>query len=249
MLRAAILSLLACTVRSWEWPWKVQEEILAEAVRANNEQTLPRLNALWGWQQGLDLDAQDEDRQYMTAMSAAAWHTNHEVVRWLIQRGASPNAKCRNGWTPLMISTNRGDQRTMRLLLSAGADIDARTAKTLLTPLMFAAQSNRAGAARLLLQRGAAAGLRNRDKQTALEMARAEKHDGAVFELTRKPGELGPEWDGAEEDGDGDGDGNGDGDGGKQGSGAGAVAAAAAPGAGGGNGSSSAADTTRADEL
>ena len=153
MLRAAILSLLVFTVRSWEWPWKVQEEILAEAVRANNEQTLPRLNALWGWQQGLDLDAQDEDRQYMTAMAAAAWHTNYEVVQWLIQRGASPNAKCRNGWTPLMVSTNRGDQRTMRLLLSAGADIDARTAKTLLTPLMFAAQSNRAGAARLLLQR------------------------------------------------------------------------------------------------
>ena len=145
MLRAAILSLLVFTVRSWEWPWKVQEEILAEAVRANNEQTLPRLNALWGWQQGLDLDAQDEDRQYMTAMAAAAWHTNYEVVQWLIQRGASPNAKCRNGWTPLMVSTNRGDQRTMRLLLSAGADIDARTAAMM-----------RATAAELLEEKAAA---------------------------------------------------------------------------------------------
>ena len=183
---------------AWEWPWKSAEEVLSEAVRANDETSLERLDAMWTWAT-VDLDRQDEDKAFMTAMAVAAWNQNYEVTRWLLRHGASPNALCKNGWSPLHVAANRGNQRVIRLLLGAGALIDQRTGSSKLTPLMFASSSNQPGAVRLLLQHGAAKFLRNKEQKTALDMARDAKLPDCIFELTRKAGELGPDND--EDDG------------------------------------------------
>jgi ankyrin repeat protein/Flp pilus assembly protein TadD len=49
-----------------------------------------------------------------------------ERVKFLLARGANPNAKGSDGLTPLMAAADRGDKQIVEALLSAGADVNAQ---------------------------------------------------------------------------------------------------------------------------
>ncbi|GAA5513978.1 hypothetical protein Dcar01_02727 [Deinococcus carri] len=68
-------------------------------------------------------------------------------------------------------AADTGNVALIRQLLAQGADVNAASSATGWTPLMLAVYKNRVEAARLLLDNGADARLRNRDGQTALDLA------------------------------------------------------------------------------
>lgn len=77
-----------------------------------------------------------------------------DLVRALLENGASVEAPSMNGWTPLHAAAWSGHTETVRLLLDKGANIDAK-AHYDNTPLHSAVQKGHESAVRELLERGA----------------------------------------------------------------------------------------------
>ncbi|MES2523425.1 MAG: ankyrin repeat domain-containing protein [Gemmatimonadota bacterium] len=76
-------------------------------------------------------------------------------VRLLIKQGLDVNAAQADGMTALHWAASRGDAATTRMLVSAGARLDAMTRNGNYTPLHLAARSGRADATKSLLDAGA----------------------------------------------------------------------------------------------
>jgi hypothetical protein len=90
-----------------------------------------------------------------TPLHWAAFKNETECVSLLLKFGADANARAHpSGWTPLHDAAYSNSKESIELLLNAGASVDAR-ANSGATPLCFAAQEDAAGAACLLLERGA----------------------------------------------------------------------------------------------
>ena len=102
------------------------------------------------------IDAPGDSR--MTALGIAALYVRDEVIRALVAAGASVPAD-QDGESALAVAAHEGHTRAVEALLGAGADVDARDANGI-TPLMAAASSNRAGAIRALLSKGARTSMR-----------------------------------------------------------------------------------------
>ena len=139
---------------------------------------------------GAKLDATDPTYQ-QTALMVAVRENHPDIVKLLIGRGASVNARTRigrtpawvlpnsqpgfghgigivrggspdrgrrapipGGMTPLMYAARDGRMDTARMLLDAGAEINARDANDI-TPLITAITNNHPDVARLLIERGA----------------------------------------------------------------------------------------------
>ena len=112
-----------------------------------------------------DIDIFEENGR--TPLHSAAGNGNAELVRRLLVNGANPNAKNKDGGTPLHDAARLGaNADTISALLEAGADIDARD-NFGNTPLHAAAIIGRAIAARTLLGAGATPNLPNAHGQTA----------------------------------------------------------------------------------
>lgn len=60
-----------------------------------------------------------------TAMHSAVSRLQSEVVRILLEAGASPNVRQSAGWTPLHAAAANGDRVSAEVLLAAGADPSA----------------------------------------------------------------------------------------------------------------------------
>jgi ankyrin repeat protein len=97
-----------------------------------------------------------------TALMAAAASGNEKSVRLLLKNGADPNAQpgtdhggfiFGGGRSALMWASFRGDVGIMKLLIDAGAKVNAEG--FLGTPLVQAAWGNQTAAARLLIEKGA----------------------------------------------------------------------------------------------
>jgi ankyrin repeat protein len=93
-----------------------------EMVRVVNTDELQR------WvQDGLPLEHRDEHGR--TLLMVACRQGALDLVRWLLEAGADPNARSPNGTTPLMYAKTaafaKGDMAILELLLSHGADIHA----------------------------------------------------------------------------------------------------------------------------
>jgi ankyrin repeat protein len=84
---------------------------------------------------------------------AQAWGQPEQVVRILLQHGASANAVDKSGLSVLMMACGRNNQDILTQLIDAGADVHARTVES--TPLHEAAGCNFHEAVRTLLELGA----------------------------------------------------------------------------------------------
>jgi ankyrin repeat protein len=88
------------------------------------------------------------------------------------------------GNTPLKVTVIWNDIEAARLLLDAGADVNARLEDGY-TALHHAAAGGRHAMAALLCQRGASLDARNDDGKTPLDLARLLRHE-AIVQLLRE---------------------------------------------------------------
>jgi len=123
-------------------------------------------------EEGVDLDARDPvDRS--TALIRAVKFGELEAVEALLAGGASPEIGDRHDVRPLHFAASRGEAAIARVLLSAGAPVDAAELVEGHTPLHRAALAGRDDTAAVLLEAGADpnAGLRFGGPSPALEVA------------------------------------------------------------------------------
>jgi Ankyrin repeats (3 copies)/Ankyrin repeats (many copies) len=107
-------------------------------------------------------------------------------IRSLLKRGANPNARDRDGRTPLMDAARAGRLEAMRALLDARANVNAQS-RAGGTALIEAARKGRLEAVRLLVDSGANLNHRQRGWGTALEAAERAGHND-VAKLLRDAG-------------------------------------------------------------
>uniref|UniRef100_S4RJ78 Ankyrin repeat and EF-hand domain containing 1b n=1 Tax=Petromyzon marinus TaxID=7757 RepID=S4RJ78_PETMA len=119
-----------------------------------------------------DVPVDVRDPFYKTPLMAAAAHGNMELAAHLLQLGADVQARDAYRWTALHHACHAGQADIAALLLDAGAEANAMTLGGS-TALMRAAESGRLDCVTLLLERGARLAQRNKQDNTALEVAQA----------------------------------------------------------------------------
>jgi len=115
-----------------------------------------------------------------TTLIWATYHDKTDLVDRLISAGANVNAASDYGVTPLVLACENGNTAMVKRLLLAGADPD-HAKVTGKTPLMVCSNRGDAEAVKELLARGANPdATENKQGQTALMWAAAEKHAEVV---------------------------------------------------------------------
>ena len=107
------------------------------------------------------------------------------VVRALIKAGANVKASTMSGATALHLAAAAGNSDVVTALLDAGADPNAKEGQWGQTPLVFAAEYDRANAIRVLLKHGADPSIHTRVEnihdETAKEQAAAKKRNQTLI--------------------------------------------------------------------
>jgi ankyrin repeat protein len=111
-----------------------------------------------------------------------------EVTR-LLKEGANPNARDKNGRTPLMESASEGYTPVVRALLENGAEVNAKD-HVGWTALFWAAFSNRTETLRALVAHGADVNARDGEGRTALSWAASSGYTEVVLALIEKGGHV-----------------------------------------------------------
>ena len=88
-------------------------------------------------------------------LHTAALRGDRAEIPRLLKEGAVVDARDADGRTPLLLAVRAGHSDIARMLLEAGADVDARGATMQITPLMVAAQRGDVDSVALLLEKGA----------------------------------------------------------------------------------------------
>jgi quinoprotein dehydrogenase-associated probable ABC transporter substrate-binding protein len=118
-------------------------------------------------------DANLTDRSGWTPLMWATWGDNPALVNMLLQHRAKLDATDKDGLTPLGIAAQNGKLKATRVLLDAGADVNAPIAKGEYTPLMLASISGSSELAASLIEHGAKVNAANPGGVTALMIAAA----------------------------------------------------------------------------
>ena len=187
---------------------------LMEATTADQEEVVRLL-----LERGADVNPKDTGAPGMASLvgsplSAAALHGNTELVRLFLSKGAQVNAVSaannvvKNGpiafgkATALHMAAAGGSADVARILLDAGAAVDARDVRGV-TPLTFAIATDRpqASLVRLLIERGADKTLRSNAGESAVDWARKYNNPAILAALGLEPvarpvashGEPGPD--------------------------------------------------------
>lgn len=135
----------------------------------------------------LDADAavNTTDTVNSTALMYASSKGYVGIVNKLLQRGADVNVKSpkdRLDSTALTLAAGNGHDAVLELLLKAGADIDWRTERDGFSALMLAAELGHWSTVSILLSAGASQDLKDRNGNTACDLATANGH-GAVTKV------------------------------------------------------------------
>ena len=100
-------------------------------------------------------DANAADDHGVTPLARACENASHALVDRLLAAGADPSAAQTNGLTPLMIAARTGSLDAVEALLAHGAGVDAATAATHETALMWAVAEGHRGIVGALVAAGA----------------------------------------------------------------------------------------------
>jgi len=134
-------------------------------------------------------DANLTDRSGWTPLMWATWGDNPALVKMLIAHGAKLDARDNDGLTPLAIAAQNAKIKSTRVLLDAGAEVNAPVAKGGYTPLMLASRSGSSELAASLIEHGANVNAANLGGVTALMIATAGNRSTLV-ELLLKAGAV-----------------------------------------------------------
>ena len=86
----------------------------------------------------------------MTPLHVATHYDHQHVAMLLLDKGASPHAAAKNGYTPLHISAKKNQMEIAKTLLEYSAKVDAES-KAGFSPLHLASQEGHEDIAALLL--------------------------------------------------------------------------------------------------
>ncbi|WYD79422.1 MAG: ankyrin repeat domain-containing protein [Candidatus Electrothrix gigas] len=115
-----------------------------------------------------------------------AAYNDTELVQNSIKNGANVNDKFSNeiwkGRSPLIITANKGYEETAKVLISAGADVNAKLEDGT-TALMSASQNGQTELVKALLEKGAGVNEKNNDGMTPLLFASGSGRTDVVKEL------------------------------------------------------------------
>src|SRR5467141_4994892 len=156
-------------------------------LRTSFEVTMPK--ALWALAVVVCLAAPVLAQDLNTKLTDAARTRDTAEVRKLLEKGADPNTKDKNGRTPLMEAAAWGYTDTVRVLLENGADVNA-TDLVGWNALFWAALSRRTDTLRALVAKGARANARDSHGWTALMSAADLGHIDAVRALLEKGADV-----------------------------------------------------------
>jgi ankyrin repeat protein len=115
-----------------------------------------------------------------TPLSLATRLECHDLMQQLLQHGAAVNGSDESGRTALIDAAGRGQVEVVRILLDAGADVEAKTRIEEKTALLLAADEGQAEAARLLIDRRADVNVRDHNGETPLLVSAARGHAEVV---------------------------------------------------------------------
>jgi ankyrin repeat protein len=120
-------------------------------------------------------------------LRVAAWYCDLRTAAKLLELKADVNGANWNGENALMAASQTClDGKMLKLLISAGADLNAAT-KTGGTPLMIAAESGNRTGAEMLIRGGADIAAKDKVGQTAKDRAcaRNDRNHAAICDLIR----------------------------------------------------------------
>lgn len=120
-----------------------------------------------------ETNAGEDVKSLGEALYYAALDGRTEAAEFLLDHGASIEARNSQGETPLMAAARFGQNATLKFLLDRGAEVDARN-RYGWTPLMAAAGAGELEAAGLLVSRGALVEAKSDFKETPLMFAARE---------------------------------------------------------------------------
>ena len=134
---------------------------------------------------------------------AVAYKRNPDILKFLLDAGADPNARNKRSWTPLhSAGIYSEDPVVLKLLLDAGADPNVKTYYDW-TPLHLAAFGNvNPDVVRMLINAGANLHSRNDDDNTPLDVAKTNNQNQSVAGVlidagatrTKKQEKKGTDW-------------------------------------------------------
>ena len=105
---------------------------------------------------GANIEASDRAKRFAdTPLTRCVVNSDESCLRWLLARGANPNGRADNqGLYPLAVACLYGNLSKVKILLEAGAHIDAGKQERM-TPLAVALQQQHTEVARHLIHSGA----------------------------------------------------------------------------------------------
>lgn len=117
-----------------------------------------------------------------TALNEASFWGNIATVRILLAAKADVNVAKDNGYTPLLTAASRGHAEIVKLLISAGADLNHQTKSGGLTALHLASSAGYRDIVQLLIAAGARQDIKNVRGETYGDVAGRTRdirlHDG-----------------------------------------------------------------------